>query len=310
MLSFLTLGVVLLGEENNMEFHIDTDTGIGYERNGLLKKLFNKLYVPLLNSLPAKTRGLVKKSNRSAKKVIETATTHEAIEVLYEHGELRQTKNLLEKFFYYIWFSTDNPKAVRNRLRLVTKELKTAIREKLSEGEEINLLSIAAGSARAILDSIDIDELSDKQIKVSFLDKNPQANEYSKKLVAGRHYPPSYDFQWIVDVANNFPVYFDKNKQPNIIEIVGLLDYFDLNSIKRLFSSVYQNLPHGGVFITSNIVDNPEQKFITNVVGWNMVYKLPEHFHEIAIEVGFKGEDVKIFYEPFKIHFVMTAKKR
>lgn len=291
-----------------MKFHIDTDSGIGYEKNGLLKKLFNKLYVPLLNSLPAWTQGLVKKSNQSAKKVIETATTHEAIEVLYKHGELRQSKNLLGKFFHYIWFSTDNPKAVRNRLRLVTKELKTAIREKLSEGTNVNLLSIAAGSARAILDSIDIPEL--KQIRVSFLDKNPQANEYSKKLVAERHYPPNHDFQWIIDKANNFPAHFDKNNQPNIIEIVGLLDYFDLDSIKRLFSSVYQNLPHGGVFITSNIVDNPERKFITKVVGWDMIYKLPEHFHEIAIEVGFRDEDVKIFYEPFKIHFVMTAKKK
>ena len=91
-----------------MEFHIDTDPSIGYEKNGLLKKLFNKLYIPLLNSLPAKTQGLVKKSNQSAKKVIETATTHEAIEVLYKHGELRQSKNLLGKFFHYIWFSTDN----------------------------------------------------------------------------------------------------------------------------------------------------------------------------------------------------------
>lgn len=293
-----------------MKFHIDTDPSIGYEENGLLKKLFNKLYVPLLNSLPAEVQGLVKKSNQSAKKVIETATTHEAIEVLYKHGELRRTKNFWEKFFHYIWFSTDNPKAVRNRLRLVTKELKSAIREKLSEGEKINLLSIAAGSARAILDSIEIGELKDKRIKVSFLDKNPQANEYSKMLVAERHYPPNYDFQWIVDRANNFPVHFNKNNQPNIIEIVGLLDYFDLDSIKRLFLSVHQNLPHGGVFITSNIIDNPERKFITNVVGWNMIYKLPEHFHEIAIEVGFKDEDIKIFYEPFKIHFVMIAKKR
>jgi len=293
-----------------MKFSIDTDPDIGYETNSLLKKLFNKLYIPILNSLPTKTRSLVKKSNQSAKKVIETATTHEAIEVLYKHGELGHSRSFLQKFFHYIWFSTDNPKAVRNRLRLVTKELEKAIREKLSESEEINLLSIAAGSARAILDSISIPELNDKRISVSFLDKNPQANEYSKNLAAERRYSPNYNFKWIVDKANNFPAHFDKNNQPNIIEIVGLLDYFDLDSIRRLFLSVYENLKNGGVFITSNIVDNQERKFITNVVGWNMIYKLPEHFHEIAIEVGFRDEDISIYYEPFKIHFVMVAKKR
>ncbi|HAS84756.1 MAG TPA: hypothetical protein DCS23_01625 [Candidatus Yonathbacteria bacterium] len=293
-----------------MKFSIDTDSSVGYEKNSLLKKIFNKLYVPILNSLPATTRNLVKKTNYSAKRVIEKATTHEAIETLYKHGELENSKSFLQKFFHYIWFSTDNPKAVRNRLRLVTKELEKAIREKLSEGEEINLLSIAAGSARAILDSISIPELNGKRISVSFLDKNPEANEYSKNLVSERRYAPNYHFQWIVDRANNFPVHFDKNNQPNIIEIVGLLDYFDLNSIRRLFLSVYENLKDGGIFITSNIVDNQERKFITNVVGWNMIYKLPEHFHEIAIEVGFKDEDISIYYEPFKIHFVMVAKKR
>jgi hypothetical protein len=293
-----------------MKFPVDTDLSIGYEQNSLPKKLFNKLYVPLLNSLPANTKNLVKKTNRSAKRVIEKATTHEAIETLYKHGEIENSKSFLQKFFHYIWFSIDNPKAVRNRLRLVTKELKKAIREKLSEGEEINILSIAAGSARAILDSISIPELKDRQLSVSFLDKNPQANEYSKNLVLGRHYTPNYDFRWIIDRANNFPDHFDKNNQPNIIEIVGLLDYFDLDAIRRLFLSVHQNLKNGGVFITSNIVDNPERKFITNVVGWNMIYKLPEHFHEIAIEAGFKDEDIKIFYEPFKIHFVMVAKKK
>lgn len=56
-----------------MEFHIDTDPSIGYEKNGLSKKLFNKLYIPLLNSLPVRTQGLVKKA--ISWQVIETATT-------------------------------------------------------------------------------------------------------------------------------------------------------------------------------------------------------------------------------------------
>lgn len=301
--------MVELGEEN-MKTPIDLDSSVGYEQNSLLKKFFNKLYVPLLNSLPASTRNLVKRTNYSAKRVIEKATTHEAIEVLYKHGELENSKSFSQKLFHFIWFSTDNPKAVRNRLRLVTKELEKAIRQKVSDGEEINLLSIAAGSARAILDSISIPELQDKKITVSFLDKNPQANEYSKNLVAERHYPTSYSFRWIVDKANNFPSYFQGDNQPNIIEIVGLLDYFDLDAIRRLFLSVNQNLKNGGVFITSNIVDNAERKFITNVVGWNMIYKLPEHFRGMAVEAGFKEDDIIIFYEPFKIHFVMIAKKR
>ena len=170
-------------------------------------------------------------------------------------------------------------------------------------------MSIAAGSARAILDAVSIHELKEKGAQITFLDKNPQANEYSKNLIKDRHYGENYKFSWIVDTANNFSKYFEQKKQPNIIEIVGLLDYFNREEIKRLFHSVFLNLEKGGVFITSNIVDNPERKFITNVVGWNMLYKTPDDFYEIAREVGFKDEDMEFIYEPMKIHFVMVAHK-
>ena len=170
-------------------------------------------------------------------------------------------------------------------------------------------MSIAAGSARAILDATSMHELKKKGARITFLDKNPQANEYSKNLIKERHYKENYKFSWIIDTANNFPKYFEGQNQPNIIEIVGLLDYFNREEIKRLFQSVFLNLRSGGVFITSNIVDNPERKFITNVVGWDMLYKTPSDFYEIALEVGFKDEEIEFIYEPMKIHFVMVAHK-
>lgn len=293
-----------------MRISIDYDPYTEYERNSLFKVILNKLYIPVLNILPSSTRSLVKKTHLSAKNVIETATTHHAIEILYNFGEPKNSKTFLQKLFYYIWFTTDNSKAVRNRLRLVTKKLKEAIREQLKSKHKVNILSIAAGSARAILDATSVYEFKKTGARITFLDKNPQAHEYSKKLIKTRHYEENFIFSWIVDTANNFPKYFEQSEKPNIIEIVGLLDYFDKEAIERLFVSVYQNLQAGGTFLTSNIVDNPEQGFVTNVVGWNMLYKKPEDFYEIARKVGFNDTDIEFIYEPLKIHFVMIAKKR
>ena len=292
-----------------MKVSIDNDVTIGYERNSLLKFFFNKLYIPFLNLLPSGVRGFVKNTHTSARNVIEKATTHHAIEILYKFGEPEKSKTILQKFFHYIWFTTDNSKAVRNRLRLVTKKLKDAITVHLASGKRVKILSVAAGSARAILDATSMHDLKETGADVTFLDKNPQAHIYSKGLIESRHYGENYKFNWVVDTANNFPHYFKDADKPNIIEIVGLLDYFDEEGIKRLFTSVFQNLEQGGVFITSNIVDNPERRFITKVVGWHMLYKRPEDFYKIAREVGFKDEELEFIYEPFKIHFIMIAHK-
>lgn len=294
-----------------MKIYIDDDLHIGYEKNSFLKSVFNHFFIPILNNIPPSSQRIIKRSHHSAKKIIETATTHEAIETLYKFGEPENSKTFLQKFFHYVWFSTDNPKAVRNRLRLVTRELKRAIKDLLLQERKVKILSIAAGSARAVLDAISIDDLKSKRpsIIVTFLDKNPEANKYSQQLVSGRNYPYDYQFRWIVDTANNFPLHFKKDDKANIIEIVGLLDYFENDAVEKLFRSVFNGLEDGGTFITSNIVDNRERKFVTKVAGWKMIYKKPEDFFEIAKKVGFKPYNITILYEPLRIHFVMIAKK-
>ena len=292
-----------------MNIRVDDDLEIGYEKNTKLVSIARLPVVVILNNIPARSRNLIKKTHQSAKKVIETATTHEAIEVLYKFGEPKRSSTFLQRFFHYIWFTTHNSKAVRNRLRLVERELKKAIKEQDSMGRDLNILSIASGSARAIVDSVFNNEsLEGKNVFINFLDKNPKANEYSKNLVHSMSFPDNYKFNWITDTISNFPKYLD-NRRPNIVEVVGLLDYFDNEAVRRIMKLIYDNLEDGGVFITSNIVDNLERKFITNVVGWEMIYKHPKDFFDIAKDVGFNPENIEILYEPFRIHFVMIAKK-
>ncbi len=287
----------------------DSDPNIGYETNGALKSVFNVFFIPLLNSLPSGLREFVKKTNQPAKELIEKATSHAAIEILYQRGQPHKVRNFLQRFFHYVWFSTNNPKAVRNRLRLVERELIKAIRESVSNEDEISILSVASGSARAIIDSVYNPEFLDRKISVSFLDKNPQALEYSKKLISDKHFPDNYSFRWIEDLAKKFHTHYEGISHPNIIETVGLMDYFDDQAVLEFFSHVYTYLRPGGVFITANIADNPERKFVTNLVGWKMIYRQPEEFYEIAVKAGFKKDNIKILLEPLKVHFVMIAKK-
>lgn len=295
---------------------VDNDPHQKYEKNSFLKKVINFFLTPILNSLPAYFNVVVRKTSKDADKVIKTATSHHAIEILYNYHP-QKIKNGIERFFYYIWFNLNNPKAVRNRLKLVTREVKTAIQTFDRNNKDINILSIASGSARAIVDallSIETVEhlnLRDNNLHVTFLDKNPHACGYSKYLIEQQHWGGKYFFRWITDTASSFPSHFAKNgwDKPDIVEMVGLLDYFIDEQVEKIFSVIYENMTQNGILITANIADNNERPFVTRVIGWKMIYRSPEQFTRLMVRAGFKPEQIRIIYEPLKIHFVAIAKK-
>lgn len=295
---------------------IDNDQNQKYEKNSFLKKVINFFLTPVLNTLPSYFNTVVRKTSKDADEVIKTATSHHAIEILYDYHP-QKIKNGIERFFYYIWFNLNNPKAVRNRLKLVTREVKAAVQTFDRKNEDINILSIASGSARAIVDallSIETVErlnLRDNNLHVTFLDKNPHACGYSKYLTEREQWGEKYNFRWINDTASSFPSHFVKNgwDMPDIVEMVGLLDYFTDEQVEKILSVIYENMAPNGVLITANIADNNERPFVTRVIGWKMIYRTSEQFAQLMIRAGFKLEQTRIVYEPLKIHFVVIAKK-
>jgi len=294
--------------DKQLNLIIDNDSAVCYEINNIRRKVFNFFLVSLLNIIPPSFQKIVKKTHKSVECIVDNATSHVALEILYKHGNSKDSKNLLHKIFHKVWFDCNNPKAVRNRLKLVEREIKKSVNELIQKNGSINILSIASGSSRAMVESVCNNDLSNVDISITFLDKNPKANEYSKGLT--KKCPSHYNLRWIIDTASNFPNYFGENyKKLNLIEMVGLLDYFDDEKAIKVFSLIYNNLDEDGIFISGNISDNRERKFITDVIGWKMVYRSGEELANIAIKAGFKPERLKIIYEPLKIHAVLVAQK-
>jgi len=109
----------------NIKITIDNDTK-NYEANSFLKKTINLFLLPILNRLP---RRLFVKSSKKAEEVHKHVTTHKALEVIYSFNHQLSFENgILDGFFHYFWQKTSNAKALRNRLRLVKKELEKAIK--------------------------------------------------------------------------------------------------------------------------------------------------------------------------------------
>lgn len=295
-------------QDDSIVSFVDNDQSLSLETNSLLRYLLNLFFIPILNSLPKNFKYIIKKTNNAAAVVIDNVTSHKALEVLYSKGELFSFKKLGSQFFKYIWFNVNNSKAVRNRLKFVKRELRNHLMNISEFDRDIEIISIASGSSRSIVEVVkDGHYLKDTKLSVTFLDKNEDAIQYSKDLsIHINHLPIKLD--WINDSVGNF-LRSNPEKKFDIVEIVGLLDYFTDVKVLETFMGIYNILQTGGILITSNISHNPEEKFITKVIDWPMIYRTPEELAELAKKAGFEYNNMKVFYEPLKVHGMVVAKK-
>ncbi|MBI2052234.1 MAG: class I SAM-dependent methyltransferase family protein [Candidatus Sungbacteria bacterium] len=298
-----------IGEHRGVRIFIDNDRNNGYEFSNFFRKTLNFIITTILNLLPQGFQVYIKKSHKSAEEVIEHATTHRALEVLYNHGRNNRSNGFIQKIAHAFWFGIlSNSIAVRNRLKLTKKEIQRSLDSLEKEGGNvINILSIASGSARAIIEVLNSIDTYKKEITAKFLDKNPKAIEYSKELA--NSLTKKYELTWINDTAGNFYKHYPSGENPDMIEMVGLLDYFGETKSITLLSFIYEYLNKNGFLITANIIHNREQKFISKVVGWPMIYRQPENLIDMALAAGFIPQNIKIVCEPLKIHAVLIAKK-
>lgn len=286
---------------------IDDDNTLGYETNSLFRKLVNVIFIPILYVLPASAVRLLKKIHKNAEEMIVYAGTHRAMEIIYEINP-RPPANRFQNFFLSIWLGINNSKAVRNRLRLVRREIKNKIIQLATENKEIKIINVASGSARAVFGAIDeIPSNNNLKISVIFIDKNHEAIFYSQQLASVHKYRAS--FQWVEDTVDNFFRTNDHKTKFNIAEIVGLLEYLNDDDILNMFSMVYKSLDSGGILITSNIVNNSERRFFSDAIGWKMKYRSTDELSSLLISAGFLLDKMKIYYEPQRIHCVIVAQK-
>lgn len=218
--------------------------------------------------------------------------------------------NVSEGFWDGVWAAfwdtfVINGKALRNRLRL----MKTLFRELLlshSAKKEIKVLSLASGSARGVVETLA--ELKDlkSSIRIILADQSKVALKFSKELAT--EFKVTENFTWInhdiFDLKNIVP----ENSQ-DIVEIVGFLDYLDQATAVAFLKDVHSVLSKGGSVMISNICNNPERRFLTEIVNWPLVYRDDQSLHAALADSGFKESNIKILFEPFKIHVLATAKK-
>ena len=281
-----------------------------YESVSWPRKIFNRFITGIFSNIPFFVAKLViRSSNKKAAEVHKNVTTHEALDTLYTSGlKFNFRFNLVKEAIEHIWFNLNNPKAVRNRLKLVINILSDIVNKKINNEEQIIFVSLASGSARAIIDVLSKVKKNYNKISLFLIDKNKKALEASAELIEKKELNNNVTYKLINDNVRNFINHIHSDK-PNIIEMVGLLDYLDNNKSHLIISKIYNALEPGGIFITANIRNNSEKKFLENALRWHMVYREPGDLIKILVAAGFDKNNISVTLEPLKIHFVAVAIK-
>lgn len=294
-----------------VKINIDNDPKLHYEKVSFLTHLFNKfILIPFFNILPWRTGTfLFTKSSKTAAEVHRLVKTSHALEFLYTFdGKINFTNSFLDDIFTYFWqHNIINAKAVRNRIKLVKRELKLAITEVYHrKSDVVNIFSLASGSARAVIEVLAELKKEKVPISVKLLDLSLDALQLSKKIALENNVEDLITY--CNDKVSNFFKYC-QDWHPDLIEMVGFLDYLNQEKAIVLSSKIYNTLPNGGIFITCNIRNNYERRFISKIIEWDMVYRDEHDLAEVLIKGGFKPKKCKIIYEPFFIHGLAIGRK-
>lgn len=237
--------------------------------------------------------------------VFKNVTTWKALETMYTYSQRREEGRV--SAISVFWENLlDNARSIRNRLILVKKELNQLVRETAKHKNVVHVLSIGSGSARSVLETIALFNGGSPQIKALLIDMDQSAIEFSKALahelgINGCATRLTGNFFRLERDAAEF--------NPEIVELVGLLDYLTDRQVVVLLGKVHRLLVPGGYLVTGNITPNSEMAFVTKGINWPMTYRTPEELHRLLVEAGFSAQTIKIEQEPLRVHTLAIAQK-
>lgn len=274
------------------------------EKHNFLIKLVRVFTVPLLNAFPAPLiQKMMRKSSHDAATVVAKGGSTHALEAMYtryhrslfSRGIMQGTADL---FWHHL---ISQPKSLRNRLIIVQSLLEKEIR---ARNAPVSILSIAGGSARSLISTLATvrSEHFPHAVHVVVLDKDETALEVGERIAASASVGDC--FEWIHGNANETASLLP-NRQFDIVEIVGLLDYFDAERVLRLLNNIRVVMKTDGALLVANVSPNEEQPFVRKT-GWPpMYYRTALNFAHLIKNAEFVVRDT--ITEPLGVHTVVRA---
>lgn len=197
---------------------------------------------------------------------------------------------------YYGWddfFHTQPaPIAVRNRKTY----FKNLMADKLKNGP-VRLLNVASGPARDLFE-VYMNCADPAMLQTDCVELDPHAIEFAEKLCS------KYNRQ--IRFHNKNILRFSSEEKFDIVWSAGLFDYFE-DRIFILALKKFRNfLKPGGEIVIGNFSQNNPSKAYMELFGdWFLIHRSPEQLLSLAMNAGFKEEQISIKKEPLGVNLFM-----
>jgi SAM-dependent methyltransferase len=190
----------------------------------------------------------------------------------------------------------NNSRGVTNRKLIIIENLVAIL--KSIEKNDVSFVSLASGSAEAVLEAIA--QVPEKNIQVTLIDSDPRAIAEAKKSVAAAGLTDKFTF-----LENNILMAIRNLQNVDVIEMAGFCDYLADDKLAKFFQMIKKSLAPNGYFVTCNIMPNPEKIFLDWVLLWPMYYRSDLRFQYILKEAGFTAP--KMIVEPLEVHVIAVC---
>lgn len=226
------------------------------------------------------------------------AKKHLGVESIYNYTHIKGKSSILETF----WMSARNCQSLRNRLRIVKTHINQEIlRHTNNRSEKMIILSLAAGSARSVLETAG----GNNSVEIIALDSSDEAINYSKNLAQKLQ---ATNINWHKKDLLAVDTFIDEDKKAHLVEVVGLFEYLDDDQILSFLENVKKNMTNDAVLITSQIHPNSEAHIIKEIVDWDMTHRTKDRFISLMEKAGFEIVDATT--EPHRIHTILKLRKK
>lgn len=199
-------------------------------------------------------------------------------------------------------------RAVRARRKLLAKELTNISRKKLRSSSEINIMNLACGPSRELVDFIKDCEYSNA-VNALCIDIDPEALEYTNRNFNSVAHQASISLMRENLIKWSLKRVDHRFEKQDIIYSSGLMDYLDDRLFRAMIQRCYEHLKPGGVLMLGNFSpENPIRMFMDNILDWKLIHRRETDLMELFEDSDFGG-DVKVIYEENKVNLFAVATK-
>jgi hypothetical protein len=191
----------------------------------------------------------------------------------------------------HLWQMSYNCRSIRARgifARQVISFLLGAVEK--GNPTKLTIVSLGSGSASHTLHGVAHNHANCDEIHLILVDNDLKA------LERGRENARRLGIEDIIACRETTAGKFLEEVEPasvNLIEVVGLTDYFDDQRFHRYLRGICSALSKGGYFLGSNISSNEEADYAHKVACWpRMYYRPKEEIVENIEKAGFEKERI------------------